>query len=469
MELEIRDLFLKTFSCEIDSMEPISAHGSSRKYFRCYSQKIICLAAFGNDKKENIAFIDYAKQLFERGISVPKVYAENLEKGIYLIEDLGNTTLFDLIVLQQEGKFLTKDLKQIYYKVIEELPKIQINGGKNFDYSNAYPRKAFDKQSIAWDLNYFKYYFLKLSGIEYDEQNLENDFLVLTNFLLLADDKYFLFRDFQSRNIMVESSKISFVDFQGGRKGALQYDLASLLYDAKANLSPEFREELLEKYLMELEKYLEFDKKEFKNLFYGFVYIRIMQAMGAYGFRGYFERKEHFLKSIPYVLDNLKWLEQNIRLNINIPTLKAIFKEMIISSKLREISTQKLKVTIKSFSFKKGYPYDLSGNGGGFVFDCRAINNPGRYPEFKFLTGKDQAVIDFLDKEKDAHTFFENALNMVNNSIYTYTKRNFTHLMVCFGCTGGQHRSVYFAEKLTKVLSQNVDIEIVLEHLEQNK
>lgn len=469
MELEIRELFLKTFSCEIERIEPISAHGSPRKYFRCYSSKITCLAAFGNDEKENIAFIDYAKQLKKRGISVPIIYSENLEKGVYLIEDFGNTTLFDLILLEQEGEISTQDLKSIYYKVVEELPKIQIIGGENFDYSNAYPRKAFDAQSIAWDLNYFKYYFLKLSGIEYNEQDLENDFITLTNFLLLADDNYFLFRDFQSRNIMVNDSNVSFIDFQGGRKGALQYDLASLLFDAKANLSPEFREELIEKYLLELEKHIEFDKKEFMRIFYGFVYIRIMQAMGAYGFRGYFERKQHFLKSIPFALDNLKWLEQNINLDINLPTLKSIFNKIILSSKLREISTQKLKVTIKSFSFKKGYPYDLSGNGGGFVFDCRAIHNPGRYAEFKTLTGKDQAVINFLEKEKDAQLFFENALSLVNNSIETYTKRGFTHLMVCFGCTGGQHRSVYFAEKLRKELSQNADIEILLEHVEQNK
>ena len=268
---------------------------------------------------------------------------------------------------------------------------------------------------------------------------------------------------------MVFDNKPYFIDFQGGRKGALQYDLASLLFDAKADLSPEFREELLDLYVSELKHYVEVDEKEFKNVFYAYVYIRIMQAMGAYGFRGYFERKEHFLKSIPFALSNLKWLEDNIELGVQLPELHKVFKNMISSKKLTDVSSKNLLVTIKSFSYKKGYPHDISGNGGGFVFDCRAIHNPGRYEEYKTLTGMDKEVIDFLEKEDDAKLFFENVLNLITQSVDKYLERKFSSLMICFGCTGGQHRSVYFAEKLSKILLQNPDIDVVLHHVEQNK
>jgi aminoglycoside/choline kinase family phosphotransferase len=466
---KIKYLFQKTFGCEIEWIEKISAHGSQREYFRLYSQKITCLAATNEDKLENIAFLDYSNQLSEKGICVPKIYCQDLDNNLYFIEDLGNTTLYDLIELEKKGEISFQELRNLYHKVIEELPKIQILAGKDFDYSNAYPRKAFDKQSIAWDLNYFKYYFLKLSGIAYNEQELETDFQTLTNYLLSTNCNYFLFRDFQSRNIMIFNNEPAFIDYQGGRKGALEYDLASLLFDAKADLKPEFREELLELYIKEANKYIELDENKFRNYFYAYVYIRIMQAMGAYGFRGYFERKEHFLKSIPFALNNLKYLEENINLDVNIPYLHKIFNEMTNSEKLQNIAKQKLKLTINSFSYKRGYPQDLSGNGGGFVFDCRAIHNPGRYEEYKSLNGRDKLVIEFLEKENDAQLFFENSLEMVSQSIKTYLDRNFTNLSVSFGCTGGQHRSVFFAEKLAKALSQNPDIDIVLKHLEQNK
>lgn len=469
MNLKIKNLFNKTFSCELEQITQIAAHGSSREYFRCKCSGFTCLAAYNEDLKENLAFLDYASQLIEKGVDVPKIYSKDIDNGIYLLEDLGNITLYDMLEKEKKGEVPFSDIKDIYYKVIGELPKIQIKAGKGFDYSNAYPRKAFDQQSIAWDLSYFKYYFLKLSNIPFDEQDLENDFKTLTSYLLSTDCSYFLYRDFQSRNIMVFDNKPYFIDFQGGRKGALQYDLASLLFDAKADLSPEFREELLNLYVSELKNYAEVEEKEFKDIFYAYVYIRIMQAMGAYGFRGYFERKEHFLKSIPFALANLKWLEDNITLNIKLPELHRVFQNMFSSKKLVEVSTKKLLVTIKSFSYKKGYPHDISGNGGGFVFDCRAIHNPGRYEEYKTLTGMDKEVIDFLEKEEDARLFFDNVLNITTQSVDKYVERKFSNLMICFGCTGGQHRSVYFAEKLSKILMQKADIDVVLHHVEQNK
>ncbi|MDD2577542.1 MAG: phosphotransferase, partial [Bacteroidales bacterium] len=254
---KIKDLFLKTFSSEIERIEKISAHGSQRVYFRCYCTKITCLAAFNENQLENIAFLDYAKQLSSKEIRVPEIYAQDIENNIYLLEDLGNVSLYDLIELEKKGEIDKGRIEEYYYKVIESLPKIQIVAGKGFDYTNAYPRKAFDKQSISWDLNYFKYYFLKLSGIEFNEQELENDFEKLTDYLLSADCDYFLYRDFQSRNIMITDNQPAFIDFQGGRKGALQYDLASLLFDGKADLKPEFREELLSKYITEAKKYID--------------------------------------------------------------------------------------------------------------------------------------------------------------------------------------------------------------------
>ncbi|MCF0209899.1 MAG: phosphotransferase [Bacteroidales bacterium] len=325
-------------------------------------------------------------------------------------------------------------------------------------------------QSIQWDLNYFKYYFLKLAGISFDEEALENDFAVLQNYLLSCDTDYFLYRDFQSRNIMLSDDEVYFIDFQGGRKGALQYDIASLLYDAKANITPETRQNLYDFYLNELRKHIPFDEQDFTDHFHAYIYIRIMQAMGSYGYRGYFEKKVHFLKSIPFALRNLEYLENNVSLPIELPTLHKVFKQLIHSTKLLALNNEqkKLTVTIKSFSYKKGYPHDVSGNGGGFVFDCRALPNPGRLQEFKSLTGMDKPVQDYLKNDEQVVFFLENVEKIVRQSIDNYLQRGFTNLSVYFGCTGGQHRSVYSAEYLAKSLSQNTDLNVIINHIEQN-
>ena len=237
----------------------------------------------------------------------------------YLQEDLGNLTLFDYLSRTRELEGFSEKIINVYKKVLLELPRLQITAGKGIDYSYCYPRAAFDKQSMMWDLNYFKYYFLKLAKIPFDEQALEDDFQNFSDYLLAAESDFFLFRDFQSRNIMLHDGKVAFIDYQGGRKGALQYDLASLLYDAKADIPQAVRNELLEFYLDELEKYIEIDRAEFKAYFTGYVLIRIMQAMGAYGFRGFYEKKEHFLKSIPFALENLSYLLENNNIPIKLP------------------------------------------------------------------------------------------------------------------------------------------------------
>lgn len=463
MKTKLSNLFLQTFLSTPKSIEEISAHGSNRKYFRIIADKINCIGVYNEDYKENEAFVSYAVQMKQNGINVPEIYAVDLKNNIYLQEDLGDETLFSFL---QKNDIETA--LPIYEQILSHLVSIQTM--KNFDYSKAYPRKDFDVQSIAWDLNYFKYYFLKLADIPFNEQLLENDFKNLSNYLISAPNEYFLFRDFQSRNIMLHKNKVYFIDFQGGRKGALQYDVASLLFDGKVKLSSQQRERLLNYYINEVSKKIDINKETFVQQFYAFCYIRIMQAMGAYGFRGYFQRKDSFLKSIPNALKNIAYLQQNTTLSISLPELNKVFQQMINSQKLLSLGTnkQKLTVTIKSFSYKKGYPMDISGNGGGFVFDCRALPNPGRLEEFKHLTGKDIEVINYLEEKEEVKYFFENVKNIVWQSVNKYLERGFTHLMLCFGCTGGQHRSVFFAEKIAKELSQNTDLNIVVKHIEQN-
>ena len=282
---------------------------------------------------------------------------------------------------------------EAYRKVVAVLPRFQVEAGRDLDYSVCYPCGSFDRQSIAWDLNYFKYYFLRLAAIPFNEQALENDFGKLTDFLLSAPHDYFLYRDFQSRNVMLRNGEPYFVDYQGGRKGALQYDIASLLFDAKADLPPELREQLLEHYLEQLGKFIAVNREEFLRYYYAYVYVRIMQALGAYGFRGFYERKTHFLQSVPFALKNLRWLLHNVKLPIELPTLMGAFQSMLASEKLHGLAAeaQKLAVRIFSFSFHQGMPKDESGNGGGFVFDGRSLPNPGREERFKLLTGQRRA------------------------------------------------------------------------------
>jgi len=322
-----------------------------------------------------------------------------------------------------------------------------------------------------WDLNYFKYYFLKLAKISFDEQALEDDFQAFSDYLLAVDNNAFMFRDFQSRNVMLKDEQVFFIDYQGGRKGALQYDLASLLYDAKANIPEAEREELLEFYLDELSQLKHIDREKFKSLFGGYVLIRIMQAMGAYGFRGFYEKKEHFLKSIPFAIKNLESLLAKNTIQVNLPELFKVLKAVTESTFLKSISpaNDRLTVRISSFSYKKGIPKDPSGNGGGYVFDCRAIHNPGKYAEYKHLTGKDPQVQEFLETKSTMANFLTAVFSLVSNSVEVYSSRGFSHLCVNFGCTGGQHRSVYAAEKLAEYLKNNYPVTVVLQHIEQDK
>jgi len=443
--------------------------GSYREYCRLKNDKRTVIGAFNTDVKENTAFITFTNHFRSKKLPVPEIYAVSSDLKKYLLEDLGDTTLFDFLSEIRESEGFSENIIAEYRKVLQVLPRLQIEAGRDLDYSVCYPRAAFDKQSMMWDLNYFKYYFLKLAKIPFDEQALEDDFQTFSDYLLTAESDFFLYRDFQSRNVMLKNNEVHFIDYQGGRRGALQYDLASLLYDGKADMPQQVRTQLFDFYLNELKKYIPVNDSAFTDYFRGFVLIRIMQAMGAYGFRGFYEKKEHFLKSIPYALKNLEFLLEDLELPVEIPELLNVFNQLVHSEVLKEIGQVKSNLTVRitSFSYKKGLPEDPSGNGGGFVFDCRAIHNPGRYPEYKSLTGKDLEVQQFLEQKSEIGVFLDSAKNLVDQAVKTYLERGFTHLSVSFGCTGGQHRSVYSAEKMASHLQNNYPVNVVLIHREQ--
>ena len=467
---KLQSLFKKEFGSEPSSFELLPQSGSYREYARISDGKHTVIGAWNTDVKENLAFLTFSRQLTESGIPVPQIYIVSDDTTCYLQEDLGKVTLFDFITDTRKSEGFSRTLIEEYKKVLRVLPRIQVVAGENIDYSVCYPRSAFDKQSMLWDLSYFKYYFLKLARISFDEQLLEDDFQRFTDYLLSADNHFFMYRDFQSRNIMLKDGDVYFIDYQGGRRGALQYDLASLLYDGKADIPQPIRNELFGFYIEELEKIMPVDRFEFMRYYRGFVIIRIMQAMGAYGFRGFYEKKTHFLKSIPYALDNLAHLLQRLDLPVELAELNRVLNEVVDSTFLRNLGKEEhnLTVRITSFSYKKGIPQDPSGNGGGFVFDCRAIHNPGKYLEYKTLTGKDPAVKEFLEEKSEIREFLQAVILLVDQSIKKYIDRGFTHLSVNFGCTGGQHRSVYAAEKLAEHVRNNFPVNVVLSHREQD-
>ena len=467
---DIIDLYKKRFMEDGVTVEALPPSGSYREYMRLTSPHFKAIGTWNEDEKENTAFIEFSKHFRNKGIKVPEIYDYRPSDCIYLQEDLGNETLYSYLSEVREFEGFSDKIIRIYRKVVQELPKIQIVASKDLDYDFCYPRKAFDRQSMMWDLNYFKYYFLKLAKIPFNEQLLEDDFTTFIDYLLKAESNFFMFRDFQSRNVMLVEGEPWFIDYQGGRQGALQYDLASLLYDSKADIPQNVREGLMEDYLNELEKIHPVDRTEFRQYFYGYVLIRMMQAMGAYGFRGFYEKKEHFLKSIPFALDNLEIVLRKVDLPVELGELIKVLKSLSASEILKKVASKQTELTIAitSFSYKKGYPTDLSGNGGGFVFDCRSVRNPGRYDQYKSLTGKDDAVIQFFEEDTEMEDFLKPVFSIVERSVEKYIERGFTHLSVGFGCTGGQHRSVYSAERMGTYLRNKYPVRVVINHREQD-
>jgi len=465
----LETLFERHFQSPAERVKAIQGQlgGSGRQIIRLANDKFSAIGIHYAVREENVAFLEFSRHFRRHGLPVPEIYIEDLAEGAYLEQDLGDTTLFQFLTKNRDGDSISPEVVDAYRKAIAALPRFQIEAGRDLNFKVCYPRESFDRQSISWDLNYFKYYFLRLAGIPFNEQALEDDFERLTEFLLSADRDYFLYRDFQSRNIMLSGNQPYFLDYQGGRKGALHYDIASLLYDGKADLPPELRQHLLDHYLAAVGGFMEIKRDEFMRHYYAYVYVRIMQALGAYGFRGFFERKPHFLQSVPYALKNLRWLLHHVELPIKTPTLMEAFRSMLSSEKLQSLGseTENTVVRIYSFSFHQGQPKDESGNGGGFVFDVRSLPNPGREERFKKLTGKDAPVMDYLMQQESVHQYFANVTSLVEATLSSYQKRGFKNLMVSFGCTGGQHRSVYLAEQLAKHLRARSGVDVVVGHL----
>ena len=593
MNQELTTLYSRTFGSDPVAVIALRADGSDRKIYRLAGsgQPPTVIGVSGVDLEENRAFIAYSRALRSAGLPVPEIHAVGEGDRFYLEEDLGDVTLFHALSegREREGHgAIPLEVVTLYRRVVELLPRLQIEGGAVIDYTLAHPHAEFDRQSMMWDLNYFKYHFLKLAGVAFNEARLERDFTNLCDFLLKADRTHFLYRDFQSRNIMIRDGEPWFIDYQGGRRGALQYDIASLLYDAKADLNNDLRTGLLEHYLDSLETHIAIDRAEFTNHYRGFVLIRIMQAMGAYGYRGYYQRKRHFLDSVPYAVRNIESIIMQGAIPIELPELVAAFVEIVrrtgdwesggvgerasggggepvstvpsltptlltpvpevvititpeggepfgaalpadaaavIEAKLpsgtsvtvetdrpagtpvsvdvdapAEVRTvaaavvgspvpgipavapvapveavapstaTKLTVRITSFSYRRGYPEDRSENGGGFVFDCRALHNPGRYDEYRDLCGCDTPVVEFLEREESVVHFWHAVVTLVDIAVENYLSRSFTSLGVSFGCTGGQHRSVYFSERLRRHLAERYpQVDVELEHREQSR
>lgn len=451
---------------------PLAPSASPRIYYRLSNGDKVAVGAYNADRKENAAFLSFSKHFKNKELPVPEIYVERLDEDVYLQEDLGATTLYSYLL--QKGDLFPDYLIQIYKKVVEQLAHLQIEGGAEIDYSVCYPRERFDKQSMLWDFNTFKYYFLKLAKIPFDEQTLEADMHRFADYLLQTDCENFMFRDFQTRNIMIKNGNPYFIDYQGGRKGALQYDLASLLYQSKANIPQDIRDELLDHYLDAAEKLTTIDRAQFKQYFYGYVLMRNIQTFGTYGFRGLYERKEYFIKSIPFAIRNVKWVLENAKPPIEIPELEKALTAVVNTKAFEPFdkikgSSSLLTVGVRSFSYKKGIPKDDSGHGEGFVFDCRFIHNPGRYEPYKKQTGRDEPVINFLQHHSNIGEFLNETYRIVDKAVENYIERSFTNLNVNFGCTGGQHRSVYSADAMAKHLKEKYGVKVVLEHVEQER
>ena len=482
----LAELYRKATGIQADTITPLTQSGSNRHYFRISAKTSSdapgLIGVEGTSQEENHAFLYMVRHFTDKGLNVPHVMAWSEDEMHYVQQDLGQTLLFDYIAEGRKTGVFCEREKQMLRKTIRALARFQILGSEGMDYTQCYPQPRFNRRSILWDLNYFKYCFLKATEIEFQEDRLENDFDRLATILLgeVPDNKSlapspewaFMYRDFQSRNVMAVNEEPYFIDFQGGRKGPVYYDVASFLWQAKANFHDDLRQELIDEYLDELQHFLPIDKTAFLALLRHFVLFRRLQVLGAYGFRGYFEKKPHFLQSIPYAIDNLRrWLDAALAGETDdYAYLRDLLHRMTELKQFKEVAIRKpLVVRVYSFSYKKGIPADDSGNGGGFVFDCRAVTNPGKYERYNAYTGQDEPVIRFLEDDGEILAFLRSAYQLVDASVKRYMDRGFQHLMVSFGCTGGQHRSVYAAEKMAEHIHQTFGVTVQLIHREQNQ
>ncbi|MBP5477327.1 MAG: phosphotransferase [Paludibacteraceae bacterium] len=491
----LSDLYRQATGTEAGVITPLAQSGSNRHYFRICPRlssssqpqdtgRNDLIGVEGTSREENHAFLYMAGHFAAKQLNIPHVLAQSDDEMYYVQQDLGQTLLFDYIAEGRKTGVFGEREKQMLRKTIRSLARFQIIGTQGMDYTQCYPQPRFNRRSILWDLNYFKYCFLKATEIEFQEDRLENDFEKLADILLGESDSIqqaasspiwaFMYRDFQSRNVMVVDGEPYFIDFQGGREGPVYYDVASFLWQAKANFNDELRQELIGEYLDEIRQFVPIDTNAFHTTLRHFVLFRTLQVLGAYGFRGYFEKKPHFLQSIPFAIDNLRrWLDaapDNSNGKNDYLYLKELLQRMTELKQFKEVAIRKpLVVRVYSFSYKKGIPADDSGNGGGFVFDCRAVNNPGKYERYNAYTGQDEPVIRFLEDDGEILTFLQSAYRLVDASVKRYMERGFQHLMVSFGCTGGQHRSVYAAEKMAEHIHTTFGVTVQLIHRELNR
>jgi len=462
----LTELFLSYTGQQHQTLEALPTSGSNRRYYRLTAGEFSLIGVHGESRDENRAFITLANHFHQQGLNVPEVLAVSDDEMFYLEEDLGDLLLFDAIKGGRLTGVFGHDEKELLHKTISLLADFQYLGARGLDFSVCYPLPVFNLRSVMWDLNYFKYSFLKTTGMAFREDLLENDFEKLAETLLKDETPTFMYRDFQSRNVMLKDGNPYFIDFQGGRKGPVYYDLASFLWQAKANFPSELRDELIDSYITSLRNYQPVDENAFRERLRHYVLFRTLQVLGAYGFRGYFEKKPHFIQSVPYALNNLRELLQDGFEQY--PYLCEMLREMCDLKQFADSRKRELEVRVYSFAYKKGIPEDSSGNGGGYVFDCRAINNPGKFERYNNVTGLDEPVIKFLEEDGEMVTFLENIYPLIDRHVKRYMERNFTNLMISFGCTGGQHRSVYAAQHVAEHISKTFGVKVSLVHREQN-
>jgi len=468
---DILEFFKKHNSEKVTDFQKLQKSGGDRVYFRISTEEKSYIATFDENIRESETFLYFTEEFSKINAPVPEIYFISEDKKMYVQQDFGPVSLLNELEKHGENDYVFS----LFQKSLKALAKLQIKGLKDLDLSYCLTSKKFGRKAILSDLLYFKYYFLDTLKIPYDKEKLISDFEKLSIYLTRVEHKYFMFRDFQSRNIYVQDNEVYFIDYQGGMKGALQYDVASLLWQARANLSDDWKTALLEYYMDCVEEILQkpLERQRFINQYNGYVLIRLMQVLGAYGFRGIFERKAQFLTSIPLALTNIKWFLGNKNTGIELQEydriLNLIVKDEVIN-KFRPLQANEstpLVVTINSFSYlKSGYPKEKSQNGGGFVFDCRGLMNPGRFEEYKAITGRDKAVIDFLEQQTSMPEFMNSVYTIVDISVENYIQRNFSSLTISFGCTGGQHRSVYAAEALARYLRNKFKVKIQMNHVE---
>lgn len=466
--MDISTLYTEHFGFPPGGVCRLPGAGSSRRYYRITNPDgTTLIGTEGDNAVENETFLRIAAALRDRSLPVPEIIAAAPDASCYIQEDLGDTALFDAIAEGRATGVFSPGETALLKEAVRLLARVQIKGGGNLDFSICRPYTEMDSRMVAWDLDYFKYCFLKPALGEVDDDLLQNDFDTLAGRLLADKDRWatFMVRDFQSRNIMVSSDGLKLIDFQGGRRGPMAYDLVSFLWQAKANIPQSLREELTDAYITEADRLgAGLDADRFREELAAFALFRILQTLGAYGFRGLIQGKQHFIESIPMAVANLNSVLASLRFPL--PYLSGV--AVALADRFSPVTAEPgLTVTVGSFSYKKGYPADPSGNGGGFVFDCRAVHNPGRYEQYRQLTGRDEPVRRFLEEDGEILEFLSHAEAMVGASVDRYQKRGFTSLSVWFGCTGGRHRSVYCADAMARHINDRFGARVRLIHRER--